>query len=195
MIAILGTAWLAIGAWVTANWLRALGRPLAARCVWTCGAASLVVHVALAFHLVHGWDHGAAERAVARETYERTGLDWGGGIYVNHAFAALWFADAMWWWSARRRYEARPRVLDGAVQFVFLFMFVNATVVFGADHTRVPGAVLCGLGAAAWWMWARQDRSSNPSLPLLLRVSREPVMRSRSLVGRSPPELFTCSSV
>jgi len=96
--ALIGTAWLAMAAWATANWLRALRQLTAARALWTGGAALLTGHVLLAFHRIHGWDHAAAERAVARETYERTGLDWGGGIYLNHAFAACWLADAATWW-------------------------------------------------------------------------------------------------
>lgn len=164
MIAIFSTAWLAIVAWAGANWLRALRRLSAARVVWTCGAAALISHVLLAFHLVHGWDHEAAERSVARETYEHTGLDWGGGIYVNHAFAVLWTVDAAMWWATRRRYEARSRSFDAVVQIAFLFMFVNATIVFGAAHARLPGMLLCGFGAAGWLAWARRRRAcSAPS--------------------------------
>src|SRR5262245_4069304 len=150
MIAILGTAWLAIVAWAAAQWLRALRRSAAAHVAWTCGAVSLVAHVVLAFHLVHGWDHAAAERAVARETFERTGISWGGGIYFNYAFVAVWLIDAAWWWLAPRRYEARSRLLDGCVQFFFCFMFVNATVIFGAAYAATAGAVLCPLGAIGW---------------------------------------------
>jgi hypothetical protein len=160
MIAIISTAWLAIVAWAAANWLRA-GRWLgAARVVWTVGAAALVGHALLALALVHDWDHDAAQRAVAHETYERTGLEWGGGIYVNHAFAALWVADAVCWWLARRRYEARSRLLDGGVQLIFLFMFVNATIVFGAPHALAAGAVVCPLGVLGWLVGARRGRDT-----------------------------------
>jgi hypothetical protein len=158
VITIIGTAWLAIAAWAAANCLRALECASAARIVWIGGAAALLTHVLLAFHLVHSWDHDAAYRAVARETYERTGLDWGGGIYIHHAFAAFWLADAAWWWFAPRRYQARSRLLDGAVQFVFLFMFVNATIVFGNGHAPAGGALCCAVGALAWLAWVWRTR-------------------------------------
>jgi hypothetical protein len=160
--AILATAWLAMAAWAVANWLRALRRPAAARAVWTGGAGLPLAHVGLAFHLIHGWDPVAARNAVARETYERTGLDWGGGIYVNYVFTAFWLADAASWWLARRRYESRSRLLDGAVQFVFLFMFVNAAVVFDTTHTAAGGAVLCLLGGLGWLAWARRGSRGQP---------------------------------
>src|SRR5262245_59346901 len=162
MIVMIGAAWFAISAWATANWLRAIRKLPAARLVWTLGAAALIVHVLLAFHLVRAWDLAAAERAVARETYERTGLDWRGGIYFNYAFAGLWLLDTTCWWLARRRYEARPRRFDGAVQLVFLFMFVNATVIFGVDHARAPGVVLCGLGTAGWIVGSRRGSATPP---------------------------------
>jgi len=156
MISIIAAAWFAISAWASANWLRAIRTPLAARLVWTLGVAALIIHLLLAFQVVHAWDHAAAERAVARQTYERTGLEWGGGIYINYAFAGIWLLDSAFWWLARRRYESRELLFDGAVQLMFLFMFVNATIIFGADHARVPGAVLCGLGTAGWVAWARR---------------------------------------
>jgi hypothetical protein len=148
MTLILVSAWLAIVAWAGAVWLRAFGKLSAARFLWTCGAASLVSHILLALHLVHYWDHDAAERAVARETYDRTGVNWGGGIWINYGFVALWLTDATLWWVARRRYESRSGLCEGAVQFACLFMFVNATVVFGAAHALVPGTLLCALGAS-----------------------------------------------
>jgi hypothetical protein len=154
MIVMIGTAWLAVAAWAAANWLRVLRRPSAARAVWTCGAGLLTGHVLLAFHLVHGWDHVAAERAVAQETYQRTGLDWGGGIYVNYVFAAYWLADAASWWMVRRFYESRSVLLDAAVQIVFLFMFANATIVFGTASAAAMGAVLCPLGTLGWLVLA-----------------------------------------
>jgi hypothetical protein len=158
MTAIYGTAWLSVMAWAAANCLRAARRVPAARIVWTCGCAALMIHVLLAFHLVHGWDHDAAYRAVAFQTYERTGLDWGGGIYVNHAFGAFWLADAAYWWLAPRRYQSRPRWLDGTVQFLFLFMFVNATIVFGTSGAGTPGAALCAVGALGWLQRAWHGR-------------------------------------
>jgi hypothetical protein len=155
MLFVFGTAWLAIVAWAAANWLRAQCCFRAARVAWTCGAAALLAHVLLAFHIVHHWDHGAAYRDVALQTYERTGLAWGGGIYINYAFTAFWLADAALWWLAPRRYEGRPRWLSGLVQFLFLLMFVNATMVFGSTPAAAMGTVVCAAGALGWWQCGR----------------------------------------
>ena len=151
MLAIYATAWLAISCWACANWLRTPCLQRAARVVWSIGGVALLAHGLLALHIVHSWDHEDAYRAVAAATYAQTGLDWGGGLYINHAFSALWLVDAATWWLAPRRYERRSRWLDGAIQFLFLFIFVNATIIFGADHARVLGALLCPLGALGWW--------------------------------------------
>jgi hypothetical protein len=155
MIAILCTAWLSFLAWASANGLRALHSVAAARIVWILGSVTLLVHVLLAFHLVHGWDHEAAYADVARQTYDLTGIDWGGGLYINHAFTAFWLADALFWWLAPRRYESRPLALDGIIQLGFLFMFVNATVVFGRSSVApAAGAALCVVSAVSWCRWA-----------------------------------------
>jgi len=156
LAAIYITAWLALVAWAGANWLRAVGALWAARIAFTCGCAMLLAHVALAFHLVHNWDHHAAYLAVAAQTEERTGLDWGGGIYFNYTFAALWLVESVCWWLAPRQYVRRRRWLDATGQCVFLFMFVNATIVFGTPQARVAGAVLCPLGALGWICYARR---------------------------------------
>jgi hypothetical protein len=158
MVAIFGTAWLAILAWASANCLRTW-RWSAARIVWTAGSTALIAHVLLAFHLIHGWDHNAAYLEVARQTYDRTGVAWGGGLHVNLAFTALWLVDAALWWLAPRLYESRPLALDGIVQLGFLFMFVNATLVFGNSRAApAGGAALCLVGAISWcrWAWRRE---------------------------------------
>ncbi|MFO0970496.1 MAG: hypothetical protein U0793_33545 [Gemmataceae bacterium] len=155
MTVMYGAAWVALTAWAAANVLRACRHLPAARLAWTCGALALAGHVLLAFHVVHGWDHDAAFRAVALQTYAKTGLDWGGGLYVNYAFLALWLVDAAWWWLARRAYESRPLWLDACVHFVFLFVFVNATIVFGTARAGLMGAPICAVGTVAWLLRTR----------------------------------------
>jgi hypothetical protein len=56
----------------------------------------------------------------------------------------------------RRFYESRSGLLDAAVQIVFLFMFANATLVFGTASAAAMGAVLCPLGALGWLVLARR---------------------------------------
>jgi hypothetical protein len=87
---------------------------------------------------------------VASQTFEMTGIETGIGLYINYAFAGLWVADTAIWWSMSTSHEHRPRWLEGILQFVFLFMFFNATVVFGKSSVRLLGVVLCTLGTLGW---------------------------------------------
>lgn len=144
--ALYGTAWLSAFSWAVTPWLR---RPWP-RLVWTAGSLVNLAHVFLAMHLAHGWDQERAYRAIARQTYEETGLNWGGGFYINYLFSTMWLADVASWWIWPRHYAARPRWLNGVLQGVFLFMFFNATVVFGKSPVRLLGAVLCPVGAIGW---------------------------------------------
>jgi hypothetical protein len=114
------------------------------------GAAANLAHVVLALQLVYAWDQHLAFTAIARQTYEQTGLDSGVGLYINYVFSSLWVADALSWWLFPQRYLRRSRWLDGILQFVFLFMFFNATVVFGKSPIRILGAILCPVGAIGW---------------------------------------------
>src|SRR5580698_4426003 len=70
----------------------------AARWCWTIGCAWFVVHVAVAFHFQHHWDHAAAFASTARRTAEMTGWNSGTGLYVNEAFLCLWLVDTVFWW-------------------------------------------------------------------------------------------------
>ena len=100
-IAVRGSIAAATLAWAAAEWLRwrRPTRGLTARAIWTVGAGSIIVHAVAVFHYVHHWSHDAAIAHTARQTAALTGLDWGGGLYVNYAFIALWVGDAMLWWS------------------------------------------------------------------------------------------------
>jgi hypothetical protein len=139
--------------------VRAEGRRpwlIAARLTWVAGCASFFVHVACAFQFFHAWSHRAAYEATARQTAEVVGLAWGGGLYVNYAFAAVWAADACWWLSWPERYQARSPVIEGAVQGFLAFVAFNATVVFGAGAIRWAGLATTLLLAALIWHARRQ---------------------------------------
>jgi hypothetical protein len=150
MVAIFATAYIALVSWVLANWGRCLTEWRWSRCAWSLGCLANLSHVLLAFHLLHNWDHSAVYAAIARQTYEQVGWEWGGGVYINYAFCGLWLLDAACWWIAPVRYQRRSRWLDGVVQFTILFMFFNGTVVFGKSPFRVLGGILCLAGAAGW---------------------------------------------
>jgi hypothetical protein len=102
---------------------------------------------------------------VASHTFEMTGLDTGIGLYINYAFAGLWLVDAAMWWSMPSSYEHRSRWLQGILQFIFLFMFFNATVVFGRSSVVLPGLILCILAAIGWMPTRRRARADSPPRP------------------------------
>ena len=136
------TIWLSLLAWVAAEWRRGAGPAMkvAGRRAWTVGAVAAVAHTAAAFHFRHRWSHEDALAETARQTLEVTGMDWGGGLFVNYLFVAVWTADAAWWWLHPEAFARRPRSLDEAVRGFLLFMFVNGAVVFAKGPARAAGA-------------------------------------------------------
>ena len=133
----------------------------AGRWVWTCGGIIFLFHVAAAFHLAHGWSHNLAYAATARQTREATGLDWGGGLYANYAFALVWLFDVAWWWIAPESYSKRNQALNWAINGFLAFMAFNASVVFvhGAARWVALAACLFLLALFAHRL-ARGDRTS-----------------------------------
>jgi hypothetical protein len=153
-----GTAWASLFAWAAAEVLRssrppAPARQRRARVLFTAAGAALLAHSALAFHLRYAWSHEAALRDTARQTRAVTGLDFGGGIFVNDAFLILWAIEIAWWWSVPARYHGRPPFLDGMLRAFFLFMFFNGAVVFASGPVRAAGLVAT-LGVL--WAWYRR---------------------------------------
>jgi hypothetical protein len=122
-------------------------RQAVARWLWTAGCLLYLAHVASAFHFVHGWSHQAAYRETARRTAELFGLSWGGGLYFNYLFTAVWVGDVLYWWRGLARYAARPRWYDALVQAFLAFMAFNGAVVFATGLVRWVGLVVaCTLG-------------------------------------------------
>ena len=139
---------MALACWAWSNWLRTA---VWSRLFWTFGCLANVGHLLIAMHIVYAWDHNLAYTAVAAQTFEMTGLDSGIGLYINYCFSGLWLLDTASWWLLPHHYKRRPRWLDGILQFIFFFMFFNATVVFGKSSIRLLGAVLCPLGVIGWF--------------------------------------------
>jgi hypothetical protein len=132
------------------------------RGLWTVGCLLLWAHVVCAFAVYHHWSHDDAFFRTARETAERVGLDWGGGIYFNYLFLMLWTFDVAWWWTWPASYRRRSRVYSVFVDVYLAFIAFNATVVFGHGTARYLGiAATVGIVWLAWWKTIRPgDRSS-----------------------------------
>src|SRR5262245_40840401 len=93
-----------------------------ARWLWTLGCAALWVHVACVFQFYHDWSHASAYAQTARDTAEVTGIDSGGGVYVNYLTMLAWGADVAWWWLWPASFHTRPRVLDWLWQVFLAFI-------------------------------------------------------------------------
>ena len=148
---------LAIVAWAAAEWLRhrAPRRDSTARVLWTAGVVLLGAHTLAAFHFVHGWSHQAAADETARQTAELTGVRWGGGVFVNYAFLAVWAVDAVWWWLSPAAYRRRSRSHQTSVFLLFVFMFANGAIVFARGGMRLLGAAAVTIVV---WSWYRSKR-------------------------------------
>lgn len=163
-VALFVTIWLALAAFlaVEAGRRPALeGRtaaPWAAPLSWT-GLALLIVHIILAYAVRHGWSHEAAVRATAQQTAAVYGLGWGGGIYVNFLFAAVWAIDAWQWHGSPARAAARPPAIRSALRIFYGVIIANGAVVFVPGPRRFLG--LAGVVALLWiWRPARSTRRS-----------------------------------
>ena len=117
---------------------------------FAAGAVLCAVHVALAMSLAHGWSHDSAVAATARQTKAVYGLDWGGGVFANYAFVAVWAFDA-WRWRARtERPGTGSDTLTWTTRAFFLVMILNGAVIFAAGWRWILGAALV---AALIWIW------------------------------------------
>lgn len=150
------TIWIAIGGYAVGVCLMLLFREsqtwqARARLAWTVGCLGLIAHTICAFHFYHDWSQTAALRETARQTAEVTGMNWGGGLFINYAFLAAWAADVIWWWRGLENYQRRHWLITAIWQFVLIFMVFNATVVFKTGVVRWIGIGIC-LGLLAAWL-------------------------------------------
>jgi hypothetical protein len=158
------TAWLAFAAYVggtVAGLRHPSGRTF--RLVWLAGAVFLLVHLLAAFHFKHGWSHATAYADTARQTREVTGLDWGGGVYLNYLLVIVWLADAT------SRVRTNPIVLSLVLRRVltvfYAFMWFNAAVVFVRNPMRWVGAAAFVLLAVFAWRCSRPASGAPVSDP------------------------------
>lgn len=125
---------------------------------WTAGAVLCTLHMLIAFGVRHGWSHAAAAADIARRTADVFGVSWGGGIYVNYLFGAVWLAEAWWWRADPRAYARRPRWITWLLRSFDFVVLANAAIVFATPAGRAAGAPLVAILA---WIWrpARLSRT------------------------------------
>ena len=129
-----------------------------ARWTWTVACGFFLIHVACAFHYFYQWSEAVAYSETARLTLAFTGMNWGGGLYFNYLFAALWLADVLWWWFAPGSFSRRPHLLTVLWDGFFFFMVLNAAVIFVSGPKRWLGVFLCTALALLWWRNWRKRR-------------------------------------
>jgi hypothetical protein len=122
------------------------------RRVWTAGCAALWLHIAGAFHFVHDWSHADAVRQTAEQTRELTGWAWGGGVYINYAFAIYWLIDVILCWRRDSKSVSPPPARFWAIHAIFAFMMINATIVFGPAYWRYIAIAFTAVTLAAWML-------------------------------------------
>lgn len=106
------------------------------RAFYSLGLASMLIHLAMAFHLGHAWSH-----AHAFDRTERVS-GFGPGIFVSYFFTLLWIVEAVWMWVAFDRYLNRPAWLNWLVVGFMWFVLLNASVIYGTGFVRGLGAML-----------------------------------------------------
>ncbi|MFO0864833.1 MAG: hypothetical protein U0744_09315 [Gemmataceae bacterium] len=115
--------------------------PLRNRLYWLGGWAVCVGHVLIAYDLAHGWSHDRAVEATAKQTADLVGFSFGGGVWINYGFLALWGADAAWRILLPSPYWMRSTALHWTILSSLAFIVFNATIVFGGWPGRIVGII------------------------------------------------------
>lgn len=101
-----------------------------ARAAWLGGLAVFFVHLGAAFHLAHDWRHDRAFDHVEATS------GFGPGLFVSYGFALIWLIDGVIWTLASERYARRPKWIAAILHGAMVFIWINATVVFGQSPLR-----------------------------------------------------------
>jgi len=120
------------------------------RIIWTAACGLFLAHIAAGMHYYHGWSNADAYADTAQQTYDKLGVRFGGGIYVNHLMAILWVADVLWWWIAPRRYAVRSPRWEQAIVGFFLFIAFNGLIVFKEGPLRIAGVIGFAVLGLVW---------------------------------------------
>lgn len=158
--ALFGTIWIALFLFAlgeTGRRDRDAGHVPPAWLWWAYAAGALLCagHLVIAMAAVHLWSHASSVSATARQTLEVYGLNWGGGVWANYAFVALWVFEAWRWRADRARRAPRRPVFVWAVRLFFLVIILNAAVVFAVGPRRIAGAIV-----VLWLLWTWRPRGA-----------------------------------
>ena len=109
-----------------------------------------VLHIVIALGHYHHWSHDAAVAETARQTAAVYGLAWGGGVYVNYVFVAVWLAELSYWRARPAAYFARSPIVVWGVRAFFFTVVFNAAAVFAAPRARVAGVAMTVVLLLIW---------------------------------------------
>jgi hypothetical protein len=156
------TIWIALLLYCAGEFGRRRGHAEGSAVPWAwwafvAGALLCAVHIGIAMKAAHGWSHEAAIAATARQTLAVYGVNWGGGVFLNYAFVAVWLFEA---WRWRRRADRDARAITWMTRAFFLVMILNGAVIFAAGTRRIAGALL-----VAWLLWIWRPAGASPTSP------------------------------
>jgi hypothetical protein len=161
LVAVYSTIWISLLLFAIGETGRTHTRPGTAPPSWAwyaffAGWLLAIVHTLLAFGVIHDWNHDDAVRNTALQTEAMFGIAFGGGLYVNYVFFAVWLADAVWWRTAPAL--VRPVWATVALHAFYMVIIFNAAVVFAPGVRRIFGAVLVSWLARLWAPGVLQSR-------------------------------------
>ena len=154
MTAVLATIWIALLLFAAGESGRAFARrdetpPSWAWWLFITGWVVGIIHMFLAFHVVHAWSHADAVHATALQTQQMFAVDFPQALYVNYVFYGVWLADA-WWWKAAPAGYRRPAAATTVLRGFYMLIIFNAAVVFAIGWRRILGLLLVSWLARAW---------------------------------------------
>jgi hypothetical protein len=112
----------------------------AAKWLWGIGWLMFVGHMLAAFHFHHHWSHRHAVAETAQQTEDLMGIAFGGGLYFNYLFLALWFVDFMVI-AFRGTAVGHRQWWQWLIIAYLAFIAFNGTVVFKSGGMRWSGVV------------------------------------------------------